>query len=133
MPTEDQVMAGARAMVMLGQKFRQQGLELPSRRAEARACLEAALAVPAWSTDFTNAPSEPYEFFLVRPKGRHLSRGRVFHPSIVQRIDGKFYTSTNEFEPLYFGQDEADDHPLKTTLEWRHFPADWLVPSEEAT
>ena len=85
-----------------------------------------------WRTDFENAPTEAYEFFLVRPKGVHPASGKAFHPTIVQRIDGKFYTSTNELEPIYFGQNESDDHPLKTTLEWRHFPADLLAPSEAA-
>lgn len=94
--------------------------------------LERANEADAWSTDLSQAPTEPYEFFLVRPKGLHPARGMVFHPTIVQRIDGKFYTAENELEPIYFGQDEADDHPLKATLEWRHFPADWLVPSGRA-
>lgn len=83
----------------------------------------------AWSGDLSKAPTEAYEFFLVRPKGLHPSHGKMFHPTIVQRIDGEFYTATNEFDPIYFGQNEADDHPLKTMLEWRPFPADWLVPS----
>lgn len=84
----------------------------------------------SWRSDFENAPSEAYDFFLVRPKGVHPASGKVWHPTIVQRIEGKFYTSTNELEPIYFGQDETDDHPLKTTLEWKPLPADWLTPSE---
>jgi hypothetical protein len=83
----------------------------------------------AWRTDFENAPSEAYEFFLVRPQGTHPGRGGIFHPTIVQRIDGKFYTSDNELDPIYFGQDEPDDSPMKTTLEWKPLPADWLTPS----
>lgn len=83
----------------------------------------------AWRTDFKNAPSEAYEFFLVRPQGNHPGRGGIFHPTIVQRIDGKFYTSDNELDPIYFGQDEPDDSPMKTTLEWKPLPADWLTPS----
>ncbi|QOG20435.1 hypothetical protein [Bradyrhizobium sp. SEMIA] len=80
----------------------------------------------AWRTDFENAPSEAYEFFLVRPRCLHPAKGKPFHPTIVQRIDGEFYTSDNELEPIYFGQNEDDDHPLKTTLEWKPLPADWL-------
>lgn len=82
----------------------------------------------AWRTDFANAPTEAYEFFLVRPQGLH--RGKPWYPTIVQRVDGEFYTSDNELEPIYFGQNEADDHPMKTTLEWRHFPADWCTVSQ---
>jgi hypothetical protein len=43
--TEEQVTAGAMAMVRLCQEHRAKGELMPSRRAEARACLEAALAV----------------------------------------------------------------------------------------
>jgi hypothetical protein len=82
-------------------------------------------AATPWNADFTNAPSEAYEFFLVRPKGIHPGNGKPFHPTIVQRIDGDLYTSDNELDPIYFGQNEADDHPLKTALEWKPLPADW--------
>jgi hypothetical protein len=93
---------------------------------------EWALPAPqavAWRTDIENAPSEAYDFFLVRPQGNHPGRGGPFHPTIVQRIDGKFYTSDNELDPIYFGQDEPDDSPMKTTLEWKPLPADWLTTS----
>lgn len=134
-PTDAQITVGAVAMVQLCQAYRAKGKLLPSRREEARACLMAAAVPPCageWSSDFGAAPTEAYEFFLVRPKGLHPATGMVWHPTIVQRIDGQLYTSTNELEPVYFGQNEADDHPLKTALEWRHFPADWLTPSEAA-
>lgn len=100
-----------------------------ARCADRSAKLSTALPQGVWRTDLENAPSEAYEFFLVRPQGTHPGRGGAFHPTIVQRIDGKFYTSDNELDPIYFGQDEPDDSPLKTTLEWKPLPADWLAAS----
>lgn len=86
-----------------------------------------AVAQQTWSADFATAPTEAYEFFLVRPQG--LYRGKPFIPTIVQRFGGEFYTAGNELEPVYFGQNEAAGHPLKTTLEWQHFPSDWCAVS----
>jgi hypothetical protein len=43
--TDEMVMAGAKAMVLLGRDNRVKGAELPTRLEEARACLEAAYSV----------------------------------------------------------------------------------------
>lgn len=91
--------------------------------------LTALVADAAWRTDWENAPTKAHEYFLVRPRGLHPGKGQPFLPTIVQRIDGEFYTTDNELEPVYFGQDESEDHPLKTTLEWKPLPADWLSVS----
>lgn len=90
---------------------------------------EPSPAQSSWQPNLRNAPTEPGDFFLVRPRGLHSSRGKPFLPTIVQRIDGEFYTCDNEIDPVYFGQNEADDHPLKTTLEWQPLPADWCSVS----
>lgn len=97
--------------------------------------LRGAAQPPAnpWRDDFENAPTEMHEYFLVRPKGIHPGRGGLFLPTIVQRIDGEFYATDNEVDPIYFGQNEADDHPLKTTLEWQPLPSNWTCSISSTT
>lgn len=51
--TDEMAMAGARAMVLLGQDHKDRGEHLPSRLQEARACLKAAL------TDTSTDRKEP--------------------------------------------------------------------------
>ncbi len=43
--TDEMAMAGAKAMILLGREHRIRGEDLPSRQQEARACLDAALAL----------------------------------------------------------------------------------------
>lgn len=68
------------------------------------------------------APTGWGNFFLVRPNGIHPGRGRPYLPTVVQYFDGKFYLPDNELEPVYFGQDEPEGHPLRAELEWMPLP-----------
>ncbi|WP_316200954.1 MULTISPECIES: hypothetical protein [unclassified Bradyrhizobium] len=79
-----------------------------------------------WSTDLSKAPTEPHDYFLVRPQGHHSVTGKKFLPTMVQRIDGQLYSTDNELEPLYFGEREPHDSEFRRTLEWKPLPPDWL-------
>ena len=69
---------------------------------------------------------EPYQFFLVRPKGFHPASGKVFVPTVVQLIDGKIYPPDNELEPLIFSHKDDEFHPFDDpfvcNLEWCELP-----------
>jgi hypothetical protein len=86
--------------------------------------------INSWSDDFSNAPSGWKRYFLVRPKGLHPALDIPPIPSVVQRFEGEFYGVENEIEPMYWGQNEPDDSPFKTTLEWRPLPYDWVPTSD---
>jgi hypothetical protein len=64
-------------------------------------------------------------FFLIRPVGNWQDGPKKFHPTIVQRVEGKFYTSMNELDPIYFGQDESPGDPGYSELEWAPMPVEW--------
>lgn len=72
------------------------------------------------------AKKEPYEFFLVRPRGFHPASGKLFSPSVVQLIDGKLYTCDNELDPIIWSH--KDDQwtpttdPCEANLEWCEIP-----------
>ncbi len=78
-----------------------------------------------WKTDFSDAPSGHEKYFFVRPVGMHPAYGQPYLPTLVFREEGKFYTSENHLDPVYFGQDEPEDSPLRTTLEWTFLPSAW--------
>lgn len=69
---------------------------------------------------------EPYQFFLVRPKGMHPVCGGKFLPSVVQLIDDQLYSADNELEPLVYSHKNdfltpcAD--PFDCNLEWCEIP-----------
>lgn len=75
----------------------------------------------------STAPTEAYEYFFVRPVGFHPATGKRYLPSVVHRINGRLYAPDNEIEPLYFGEDEPDNHPLYQMLEWRPIPVKWMA------
>lgn len=84
-----------------------------------RAKLDALEEQQKWKPIDT-CPTGWGNFFLVRPKGLHTTTG--FTPTVVQCCDSQFYKPENELEPVYFGQNEPDNHPLKTELEWCLLP-----------
>lgn len=77
-----------------------------------------------------SAPTGWHNYFFIRPTGLYLASGKPFLPTIVQQVDGQFYESDNELDPVYFGQDEPEDSPFKQNLEWRPIPANWFAPSD---
>lgn len=81
------------------------------------------LTPSTWNANISLSPDGFHEFFLIRPKGIDPRTGKHWIPTIVQRSGKDFYSPDNEIEPLYFGQNEAEDHPLKTELEWTDLPA----------
>lgn len=69
------------------------------------------------------APTEEYQFFLIRVKGNHPNFGRPYTPTVVQQIDGEFYTPSDELTPLVWGIFTETGEYVKATrdqLEWRH-------------
>lgn len=75
-----------------------------------------------WRPIGDGAPDGWQNYFLVRPTGWNPCSGKSWIPTVVQRVEGKFYTPDNEIEPIDFGQDEPLDSPLRTTLEWHSLP-----------
>lgn len=69
---------------------------------------------------------EPYQFFLVRPKGLHPARDVKCCPTVVQLIENQIYTADNELEPIVFSHKDDQFHPssdpFECNLEWCELP-----------
>ena len=67
------------------------------------------------------APRGWGNYFLIRSKGTHPTRGGKYAPTVVQQIDGQFYGADDEITPLEFG--ENIESPIKFKgLKWCPIP-----------
>jgi hypothetical protein len=76
----------------------------------------------SWQPIDSTTPTGWGNYFMVRVKGEDPRRGKLWLPSIVQRVDDKYYVAENELTPVYFGQDEPENSPFYVELEWRPIP-----------
>ena len=67
------------------------------------------------------APTGWHNYFLVRVKGINPNRGEKYVPAVVQQVQGDFYFSENELDPIEFGQNMEHIQPFPG-LEWLPLP-----------
>ena len=81
---------------------------------------------PFVKSDLELCMKEPYQFFLVRPKGLHQTTGQKFTASVVQLIDNELYRCMDELEPIIFSHKDdfltPETNPFECNLEWCEIP-----------